>query len=110
MTRSIPDHGTFKSKYTEIFNRGFRRGANERAAFGLQVSADLKPPFRIPQPGAPLKGMELGAWEKGFEMGFRVGASDAELASVDIPGAHGLISGFSEEILEQFGFFAAEQT
>ena len=38
-------------------------------------------------------------------MGYKVGASDAELASVDIPGACGMISGFSEEFLEIFGFF-----
>jgi len=52
-----------------------------------------------------LKGRADDAWQKGFTMGFRIGASDKELASVDVPGAHGMISGFSEEILEQFGFF-----
>ena len=54
---------------------------------------------------SPLKGRADDAWQKGFAMGFRIGASDKELASVEVPGAHGMISGFSEEILEQFGFF-----
>jgi len=105
MNNSTPEHGSFKSKYTEIFNRAFRRGANERAALGLRPSADLKAPLNIPQPVLPLKGRADDAWQKGFTMGFRIGASDKELASVDVPGAHGMISGFSEEILEQFGFF-----
>jgi hypothetical protein len=109
MNKSMPNHGTFKSKYTEVFNRAFRRGANERAAVGLRPSADLNPPLNIPEPVGPLKGAEYDAWQKGFAMGFRIGASDVELASVDVPGAHGLISGFSEEILGQFGFFAAQE-
>lgn len=38
-------------------------------------------------------------------MGYQVGASDAELASVDVPGAHGMVSGMSEQMLEMFGAF-----
>lgn len=105
MNKSMPEHGNFKSKYTEIFNRAFRRGANERAAFGIRPSPDIKPPPSAPRPASQLHGLEDDAWQKGFAMGFRIGASDSELASVEIPGAHGMISGFSEEILEQFGFF-----
>ncbi len=96
----------YKSRYTEIFNRGFRRGANERAAFGLNASREVQAPQTIPQPSVPLSGYEQVAWEQGFATGFKVGASDAELASVDVPGAHGMISGFSQEFLEQVGFFA----
>lgn len=105
MNKSFSEHGNFKSKYTEVFNRAFRRGANERAAFGLRPSPDLQAPVNVPQPASQLKGLEDDAWQKGFTMGFQIGASDRELASVEIPGAHGMISGFSEEILEQFGFF-----
>src|SRR5215471_13469577 len=105
MNKSTPEYGSFKSKYTEIFNRAFRRGANERAALGLRPSPGLKPPLNIPQPVLPLKGLADDAWQKGFTMGFRIGASDKELASAEVPGAHGMISGFSEEVLGQFGFF-----
>jgi hypothetical protein len=38
-------------------------------------------------------------------MGYQVGASDVELASVDVPGAHGMVSGMSEQMLEMFGAF-----
>jgi hypothetical protein len=38
-------------------------------------------------------------------MGYQVGASDTQLASVDVPGAHGMVSGFGEPFLEMFGFF-----
>ena len=98
----------YKSRYTEIFNRAFRRGANERAAFGLKTSQGLQPPRTIPQPSVPLKGYERVAWEQGFTTGFQCGASDAELAGVEIPGAHGLITGFSQEFLEQCGFFTGQ--
>lgn len=109
MNKSTPQHGSFRSKYTEIFNRAFRRGANERSALGLSPSPDHKPPLNIPPPAVPLKGMEDDAWQRGFRMGFQIGASDKELASVEVPGAHGMIRGFSEEILEQFGFFMTSE-
>ena len=38
-------------------------------------------------------------------MGYQVGASDAELASVDVPGPHGMISCLNEQMLEMFGAF-----
>jgi hypothetical protein len=109
MNKSTPQHGSFRSKYTEVFNRAFRRGANERAAPGLDPSSDREAPLNIPQPAVPLKGLDDDAWQKGFRMGFQIGASDKDLASVEIPGAHGMISGFSEEILELFGFFATSE-
>jgi hypothetical protein len=107
MKATMRSDADYKNRYTEIFNRAFRRGANERTAFGLKPSPELQAPQTIPQPSVPLKGYEQVAWEQGFTTGFRVGASDAELASVDVPGAHGMISGFSQEFLEQFGFFAS---
>lgn len=106
MNPTLRSDADYRSRYTEIFNRAFRRGANERAAFGLKASQELEAPQMIPQPSVPLNGYERVAWEQGFVTGFKVGASDAELASVDVPGAHGMISGFSQEFLEQFGFFA----
>ena len=109
MNKSTPQPGSSRSKYTEIFNRAFRRGANERAALGLGPAPERKPPLNIPPPAVRLRGVQDDAWQKGFRMGFQVGASDKELASVKIPGAHGMISGFSEEILEQFGFFTTSE-
>jgi hypothetical protein len=52
--------------------------------------------------------MERKAWENGYTMGYRMGASDAELASVEIPGAVGMISGLGPEILEIMGLFKAD--
>ena len=109
MSESVKNFGNSKSRYTEIFNRAFRRGANERAAFGLPKSAKLLPPSPVPQPAVPLQGLDYEAWQKGFETGYRIGASDAELAKSEIPGAEGLISGFSEEFLEQLGFFTTAE-
>jgi hypothetical protein len=48
--------------------------------------------------------IEREAWVEGYRGGDKCGASDAELASVEIPGAHGMISGFEWEFLERFGF------
>jgi hypothetical protein len=104
MNKSFSNLGTSKSRYTQIFNRAFRRGANERAALGLAKSAKLQPPSSVPEPTLPLQGWDYDAWQKGFEVGFRIGASDAELAKSETPGAEGLISGFGEEFLEQCGF------
>jgi hypothetical protein len=42
-------------------------------------------------------------------MGFQIGASDAELVGVEIPGACGMISGLGEEILEIMGLFRPEE-
>lgn len=108
MKPTLTSDADYKSRYTEIFNRAFRRGANERAGSGLKPSQELQAPKTIPQPSVPLKSYEQVAWEQGFTTGFKVGASDAELASVETPGAHGMISGFSQEFLDQFGFFASE--
>ena len=37
--------------------------------------------------------------------GYQIGASDTELASVDVPGAHGMVSEMNEQMLEIFGAF-----
>ena len=95
-----------KPKLTELFNLGFRRGANDRAALGLSLGQPAEFPGRMPSSGsACLSPMERQAWEAGYRRGYRVGASDTELASVEVPGAHGMISGFSEEFLNLIGFF-----
>ena len=96
-----------KSKLTEIFNRGFRRGANERAGSGLALSRETQPPRQVPAfPAECRTSSEQAAWSEGYTMGFQVGASDTELAGVDVPGAHGMVSVMSEQMLEMFGVFS----
>src|SRR3989442_670788 len=95
-----------KTRFTEIFNRGFRRGANDRAAGGSPLSGERQPPTQIPALRTEIVSRsEQTAWTDGYSMGYQVGASDAELASVDVPGAHGMVSGMSEQMLEMFGAF-----
>ena len=45
------------------------------------------------------------AWTIGYATGYQIGASDPELASVDVPGAHGMLSEMSEQMLEKVGAF-----
>ena len=98
-----------KAWLTEVFNHGFRRGANDRAQMGLALGPDNYPPSETPSPDIDsCDSAEQELWRSGYAMGFQVGASDAELASTDVPGAHGLLSGFSESFLEQMGFFKPE--
>ena len=95
-----------KSRLTEIFNRGFRRGANDRATKGLPLSRETQPPTDIPDcPQAHDDASGQIAWTVGYATGYQIGASDAELASVDVPGAHGMVSEMSEEMLEMVGAF-----
>jgi len=97
-----------KAKLTHIYNLAFRQGANERDNAGLQKSADLE--LKIPPAPAEYdERVEQRAWSEGYEMGYKVGASDTELSSVEIPGAHGMVAGFGEEFLELLGFFARIQ-
>ena len=95
-----------KSRLTEIFNRGFRRGANDRARRGLPLSRATQPPNDIPDcpEGHGDTSGEI-AWTVGYATGYQIGASDTEMASVDVPGAHGLVSGMSEQMLEIVGAF-----
>lgn len=95
-----------KIRLTEIFNHGFRRGANDRAASGSKPSSERQPPKEIPPfPEEYRESSEQMAWTEGYSMGYQVGASDAELASVDVPGAHGMIAGMGPEMMEMFGAF-----
>jgi hypothetical protein len=95
-----------KIRLTEIFNHGFRRGANDRAASGLPLSGETQPPSRIHSLPAEYGAQsERAAWTEGYFMGYQVGASDAELTSVDAPGAHGMIASMSEQMLEMLGTF-----
>ena len=95
-----------KIKLTDIFNRGFRCGANARAGAGLPLSGENQPPKQMPMVptefGSPF---EQKAWIIGYSMGYKMGASDAELASVTEPGAHGMVSGLGDQMLELFGVF-----
>lgn len=101
-----------KERVTELFNLGFRRGANDRA--GVGVTYERKPGEalgQVPEPPPPpveLCTMERKVWEKGYGMGFQVGASDAELASVEVPGACGMIAGLGADILEMIGLFKTD--
>jgi hypothetical protein len=45
------------------------------------------------------------AWTVGYATGYQIGASDTELASVDVPGTHGMVSEMSEQMLEMVGAF-----
>lgn len=95
-----------KTKLTDIFNRAFRRGANDRALSGSPLSAEQPPPLQIPSSPPECRARsEQIAWTEGYAIGYQVGASDSELARVDMPGAHGMISGMSEQMLEMFGVF-----
>ena len=95
-----------KYRLTEIFNRGFRRGANDRFAGGSPLSGERQPQSRIPSsPAEYVHRSDQAAWTEGYSMGYQMGASDEELASVDVPGAHGMVTGMSEQMLEMFGAF-----
>ena len=94
-----------RARLTQVYNLAFRRGANERDAAGLTPSSELRPQTVPPPPADCSASPEEHAWREGYEMGYQVGASDAQLATVDVPGAHGMVSGFGEPFLEMFGFF-----
>jgi hypothetical protein len=100
-----PRPRTRNTELTEMYNQGFRRGANERAAAGISLSSKRRLAPSIPTPPETCRHeMEWKAWTAGYEAGHSYGASDAELASVDVPGAHGMISGFDQNFLERSGF------
>jgi len=102
--REVSRERTENTRLTEIFNLAFRRGANDRAAAGLVPSGEARPSNIPLAPGEYADTAALKAWREGYHAGYKCGASDAELASVDIPGAHGMISGFDQDFLEQYGF------
>ena len=95
-----------KPRLTEIFNRGFRQGANDRANRGLPLARATEPPSQIPdcrESHGDLSGQI--AWNMGYATGYQIGASDTELASVDGPAAHGMLFEMNEEMLEKVGAF-----
>lgn len=95
-----------KRRLTEIFNRGFRLGANARASQGLPLSRATKPPSEIPE--SPFRFDDISgeiAWSIGYATGYQIGASDAELVSSDPPLADGMMSEVSEQMLEKAGVF-----
>jgi len=100
-----PPQRTRNTRLAEVFNLGFRRGANDRAAAGIVLGSE-----RTAEPAIPPAPMECGdemereAWLGGYRAGHTCGASDAELEGVEIPGANGLITGFDQKFLERFGF------
>ena len=105
LSRGVDHTRMDRARLTKVFNLAFRRGASDRDAAGLTPSSELRP-LTVPQaPSDCVERTEQRAWTEGYETGYQVGASDAQLSSVDIPGAHGMVSGFGEEFLEMFGFF-----
>jgi hypothetical protein len=101
--KEVPYETTGNTRLTEVFNLAFRRAANDRAAAGCSPSG-VGPATIPPAPTEYADAEAAKAWMQGYNAGYRCGASDAELASVDIPGAHGLISGFDQHFLERYGF------
>lgn len=83
------------------FNLGFRRGANDRARAGLPRQGTHEPPD-VPDP-APGSVLDRRAWRQGYPLGFAMGASDDELASVPVPGAVGMIREVGPELLAMLG-------
>jgi len=95
-----------KPRLTEIFNRGFRHGANDRASRGLPLSRATQPPSQIPD--CPEGHGDISgqiAWTMGYATGYQIGASDTEWASVNVPAAHGMLFEMSEQMLERVGAF-----
>jgi hypothetical protein len=93
----------------EVFTRGFRCGANARAADGHPLAGDRVAPPAPPPPFDLPSAHELDAWRLGHELGYGMGASDAELASVAEPGAHGMIREIGPEMLQLMGLGPAAE-
>lgn len=97
-----------RAQLTSVFNLGFRRGANDRAAAGMVLSRTETPPppAHIPVPPAEhVSRLDQQAWKEGYSMGYTMGSSDGELAGVADPGAQGMVSTLEEDMLELFGVF-----
>ena len=102
------DSESARVEITNVFNAGFRRGANDRAAAGIKYDSESLKDVQVPQP--PQGPSELSRslatiWKSGYETGYQCGASDTELASVAVPGACGMLNGMGEGLLEMTGFF-----
>lgn len=97
-----------RAELTAVFNQGFRCGSNDRAAAGLVLSRTETPPppAHIPLPPPQLTSeLMQRAWREGYSMGYTMGGSDAELASVADPSAQGMVASLEEDMLELFGVF-----
>lgn len=67
-----------QTRTNDVFNLGFRRGANDRAAAGLPYGPNPDWPSVVPDPPAECNG---DAWCSGYRMGYVIGAADCELLS-----------------------------
>jgi hypothetical protein len=85
-------------KWIDVFNRGFRTGANARAASGIA-------PGRIgrrPRPAPRFADEKKRFYACGYRAGYEMGASDDEIAAERNPGAAGKVRGLSEEVAKLF--------
>lgn len=97
-----------RAELTSVFNQGFRRGANDRASAGLVISRTETPPPPAHIPPAPAEydtPLDQKAWKEGYSMGYTMGSSDDELASISEPTSHGMVATLDPEMLELFGVF-----
>lgn len=81
-------------KWIDIFNRGFRTGANARAASGVAPGRIERRPFNAPRFADEKKRI----YARGYRAGYEMGASDDEIAAAENPGAAGKVRGLSEEV------------
>ena len=95
-----------KENICEIFNKGFRKGANARFNNGFDIQeANAITLSDIPKPDFSNNHFELEAWRVGYIYGFKMGASDIELKTNNEPGTHGMISALSIQMMKLFGIF-----
>jgi hypothetical protein len=69
-----------ETRISEVFNLGFRRGANDRAAEGLPYPSSTGWPSVVPEPSPECRDdTEKDSWCSGYSMGYVIGAADSEL-------------------------------
>ena len=69
-----------RERLNKIFNLGFRRGANNRAAVGLPYSKSTPWPDVVPSPPDECgSDDEKENWNRGYRMGYVIGAAVCEL-------------------------------
>ena len=87
----------------EAFNHGFRVGANSRSSDGHAPGTQARTtPWIPPVPDKiGIDGLSE-AWREGFVLGYQIGASDGELTSSRTPGAVGMISSLSLDMMRLF--------
>lgn len=89
---------TLDETLVATFNLGFRRGANDRHRAGLPLEGSHEPSGSLPETDRGSE-RETRVWQQGYLLGYSVGASDEELASVPEPGAVGMIREIGPEML-----------